>query len=429
MKIFNVLMIEILFFTTLFAEDLEFKINSIKTEKMPFVIGIVDKETDDILFVANRLKDDLEFSGQFLVDIKNFSQLKKKSDLADQIDEKTALGVFLTDNGDSVGFRLYDLFSFSMLDGKNYKKNDSGASWWAHNIADKIWPLLTGQDGFFSSKIAFCRTIWGGKRGSEKIIYIADYDGKDPKELVKNGSVNLAPRWNCGSQSPILFYSECAPANMRLIATNMRGKKKVVSNFEGLNMLPSCSPDGKKVVVCLSFSGSSQLYSYHFDAKRNKNVYVRLTNNDGNNVSPILLANGDVIFCSDFESKSPRIYQYSASNKSLEQITSSGYCAAPSYSEKANKLAYSRMEKGIMQIFIYDFKTKVHKQLTFDNAQKEEASWSPCGNYLLFSVESESNTRLAYLNLLTNQIKMVGGPKSNISYPSWSPIYSEFPAI
>ena len=139
-------------------------------------------------------------------------------------------------------------------------------------------------------------------------------------------------------------------------------------------MIPAFSRDGKKIVYCLSRGdGSCQLYYY------SKGIFKQITHNDGNNVSPSLSDDGQTVyFCSDFETGKPQIYAYDMAADRLERITDKqGYCAAPRYSGKANKLSYSRIVDGTMQIFVYDLATKTHTQLTFDQWHKGESSWSP----------------------------------------------------
>ena len=80
-----------------------------------------------------------------------------------------------------------------------------------------------------------------------------------------------------------------------------------------------------------------------------------------------------------------------------------------------------------MQLFLYDTITKKHTQITGDAGNKEEPSWSPCGNYLLFSREKNSKSRLAILNVLTNERRFITPPNQHVSYPAWSGRYERVP--
>src|SRR5690606_10449380 len=149
-----------------------------------------------------------------------------------------------------------------------------------------------------------------------------------------------------------------------------------------------------------------------------------------NNISPTISADGNTIyFCSDFQTGRPQIYVYHIKKKKLERLTTGGYCASPNYSDKRNAVDYAKMDGVAMQIFVYDLTQKIHTQITYDGGNKEECSWSPCGNYLLFSVENNDKSRIAMHNLLTQKRSYLTAQSTYCNYPAWSSYYTEFPAI
>ena len=334
--------------------------------------------------------------------------------------------LFLNQDSDTtIAWRLYGTQPVAMMKGKKYLKQGKELRGWAHGISDMIWPILTGQDGFFSTKIAYCKEEVLRNNRYGKHIYVADYDGANAKPLVTTLNMSVAPRWNRDSQMPLLFYSDVIPSNVRLMAVDMHKKKKIVSDFDGLNMLPSFSKDGKRVVYCASRGdGNCQIYYYE------KGTFKKLTHNEGNNISPTLSDDGDTIFfCSDFQTGRPQIYCYDMSSEQLEQLTDSGYCTSPAYCHQKKLLAYTKIVNGQNQLFLYDLTTKEHRQLTFDNANKEECCWSSCGTMLLFGARERDSSRLAVLDLLSNEQRFITSAGDKCSYPAWSMIYGEFPLI
>ncbi|MFS8506595.1 MAG: hypothetical protein LVQ75_00445 [Candidatus Babeliales bacterium] len=185
-------------------------------------------------------------------------------------------------------------------------------------------------------------------------------------------------------------------------------------------MLPAFSQETDDVVVCLSVEGSSQIYRYRYNAKRKRPEYVRLTFNEGNNLSPCIIKGGDIVFCSDFETNRPQIYRMDKQGKNITCLSQGGSCTCPAYSYAQHKIAYAKLVNGISQIMVHDLKSGSTKQITHDQAHKEEASWSPCGNYLVFSVSDKKTKRLAIESLLTNQRTFITGSEYRYSYPCWS---------
>jgi TolB protein len=405
--------------------------------KVPLAICIVDGSHKELSHVAERLQDDLMFSGQFDVTVKKVEMPLSKNRIKQLFSQGYPLAVFITDTKHSNAFewRIYDTTCAHMVKGKKYTKRGSDANGWAHNIADIIWPTLTGQSGFFSTKIAYCKKIDQEKGKSIKHVYVADYDGKHEQVVVNTPTVNVVPRWNHDINNPLVFYSEYTNANVRLMAVNMKKQRRIASNFDGINMLTSFSDDGKKVVYCASRGdGNCQLYYYQ------KNTFKRLHYTDsktqrsmqhGNNVSPTLTADGNTLFfCSDFLTGHPQIFKYDMTTDSVERITTGGgYCASPSYCAAKNCIAYIKRVAGVMQVYTYDIATKKHTQMTHDANNKDECSWSPCGNYILACVSDTDRSRLGVYNTLTTEWRYVTSSVAHCDYPAWSPIYSIYPTV
>ena len=393
--------------------------------KVPLVISVVEGSAQ-LTEVATMMQHDFSFSGQFDVSINKGKKKPTKKDIKKLFAEGFSLAVFLSEGKkNSIEWRVYDTLQGKMVKGKRYAKRGIVCGGWAHNIADVVWPILTNQHGFFSTKIAYCKEVKLKNGKSAKQVCMADYDGTNEQILVDLPTVNVAPRWNKDMDNPLLFYSEYTNENVRLVAVNMERKRKITSNFDGINMLPAFSRDGKKVVYCAS-RGDGHCQLYYCD----KSGFKKVTNNKGNNVSPSLSDDGSTIFfCSDYQTGRPQVYVYRLKTGNIECITNGGYCASPSYCEKRKQIAYAKIVQGTMQLFVYDERSKKHTQLTFDAGSKEECSWSPCGNYLTYSVEQGKTQRIAVLNLLTKQQRYITTANINCSYPAWSPIYAQFPVV
>jgi TolB protein len=398
-----------------------------KTRKMGITIAAIGNDTKHLRDLCDTIDNDLSFPGQFITNNVRLLKLNSKKEILLH-QAKGPLLLTVTDNAkdNCIEWRLYNTRSAKVVAGKKMVKKGKSAYGWGHALADRVLETLTQNEGFFSSKLVYCKEHEKEKNKTQ--ICISDFDGKHEKVIVDPKTLAIAPRWNGNIVSPMVLYSEYTASNMRLMSTDLKGKQQVATSFDGLNMLPAFSDDGKEVILCLSVEGSSQLYRYSYNKRKKRPEYIRLTHNTGSNLSPVVLSNGRIAFCSDFETKRPQIYVMDKKGNNLVRISQDGCCTSPSYSAAKNKIAYSKLIGGVSQILVYDLDTEQTEQVTKDLAHKEESSWSPCGNYLVFSVSDTKTKRLAVHNLLTNKRRFITGSAHRYSYPSWSPCYLLFPA-
>lgn len=395
-------------------------------EKTALLIGYVGNPQSRIAACVDALAHDLSFSQQFSISTQSLVAIPSKKQM-EAIAHDYVLALFLTDNkhNKAIEWRLYDMHQQAMIQGKRYKKQTAVETVWAHGIADMLWPILTGQDGIYSSRIAYCKEVDGSRKRPIRHIYVADYDGSNAQLLVATPTVKFAPRWNKDKDMPLLFYSECKRANTGLSFATMAGRRHVVTDADGINMLLSFAEAGDKAAYCASRGRASCQIYYCTDG-----VFKQITQNHGNNIAPTFDADGNTIyFCSDFKKGFPAIYSYDLSSSTINDLITDGYCVSPAYCAKVNKIAYAKMVERTLQLCIYDMNTKTNEQVTFDVGDKEECSWSPCGNYLLYSVRKGMQNRVAMFNLITKSQQWITPASENCSYPAWSSIYNQYPLV
>jgi len=409
-------------------EAVHVAVQAVQHEKVSILLGYVGQISDEFVELITTIASDFEMTEQCTITLKHFDSLQKKSEITDLYEKNYYLAIFIMQDKYGYSWRLYDTHTAKMIAGKKYQKKGDVIRGWAHNLADQIWPEFMGCGSCFSSKIAYCVQKWVKKNGKDKVykhIYIADANGKHVRPLVEIPTVCLAPRWGNLQDDPILFYSENTLSNVRLVMANMYGKRRTICSFDGLNMLPAFSQDHKNIVFCLSKDGSSQLYHSFLD-KDKKRLFNRMTQNNGNNLSPCYIDDRTIAFVSDYGLKRPGVHAIDMQTLEITPITTEGYCACPAYCKANNKLLYSKMMGRAMQIFIYDCATKEHTQLTTGSDSKEEGCWSPCGNFIIFAARSFGQSRIARYNLLTGRMQYLTPKSENCTYPSWSPNHTVF---
>jgi TolB protein len=409
------------------SSSLKVEVDAHATKKRKLLLVPLSLSDASSQEVCEALKRALEYTDQLESDIQHENVPYKKKQVLALKEKGYHFVTFLTEDKDDKVYewRLYDTNKAVMQAGFRIQKQGKIARGWGYSLADSIIPALTNNKPFACSKLTYCQT---GKNG-ETVVYVADFDGSNPQILTQSKRQIIAPRWNRDPENPVVLYSKYTPLNIQLISCGLDGSEVVASSFDGLNMLPTFSFDGKEVVLCLSRDGSSQLYHYGYHKQLKKVGYTRLTYNSGNNICPAFLPNGDIVFCSDFELGRPQLYHMNRKDDSIERLTEGGACTSPQYCDATKKLAYSKLEKGVMQLFLYDFGKKEEKQLTFDAGHKQECTWSACGNYLAYAAVEGKNQRIVSHSLLTGKKKFLTPEGKVCTYPSWSSLYSIFPVV
>lgn len=433
------------YFKYINCSDLIIKMQNDEAKKAPMKIffGILNDKDKKLVQIISSVQKMLNSTNQFDVVLDNFETPKTKSDINNLFDKGYSLAIFFNyDKENNIQWRLYDTADSIMLKGKNFTKNNvisesidnlnfdfsKNREKFLESIkkfASQIWYELTQHESSFASKIAYIKKIKNFEKNNNSIVCICDYDGKNVQVISEPGNF-IGLYWDLNEKNKRLFCSEFTRYNVRLISLGINKKKYPLFSFPGTCVGISLSKDNNEAVYCRS----GEIWHYCYDVNEKKGKHIRLINNDGKNFYPILLKNGDVIFCTDskklinncFLNKAvgPQIGIYKANEKSIELLTDGGYCISPSFSSLKNKLLYSKKINGIFQIFEYDLATKIHKQITNGKGNKIDASWSPCGNFIVFNYKLGKVSRIAIFNINLNKINFIT-PKNKICYsPAWS---------
>ncbi len=400
-----------------------------RREAMKLLIAVTPETDTQLYSIAQILAGNLERSGQFKVAIKGFSMPSTQSELHALFDKDYPLEIFLShsDEGRSISWRLYDVHDGQLIKGMKCHKRGQQMHGYADNLADELWPVLTKQASSFSSKIAYVKRKKTTSKRQRQVVCIAHTDGSNEREIIKTPGTYVSLYWHHDKKYPCIFCSEFTRYNVRLISANLTGKKKIVLNLKGTCVGISVAHDNARAVYCRS----GTIWHYAFDPAQKKGVHASLIKNEGKNVSPTLLDNGDIIFCSDAfslrknhpKATGPQICYYKASDKTITLLSRDGYCVGPSYSAHNKKVAYSKKIHGVMQLCVYDLKTKEHAQLTFDEGNKIDCCWSPCGNFLVFCYQSGEESRIAVMHVVMRKRSFLTPRGAYCTSPSWSPVF------
>ena len=152
--------------------------------------------------------------------------------------------ILVKDSKLKVEFRLWDLTASKEMIALAFTTTPSNWRRVAHIISDKIYERLTGENGYFDTRIIYVSEE-GPKDQRVKKLAIMDQDGANTKYLTLGNELVLTPRFNPTNQMvTYLSYFRNLPRVYLLDIET--GSQEVVGNFPGMTFAPRFSPDGKK---------------------------------------------------------------------------------------------------------------------------------------------------------------------------------------
>ncbi len=141
-------------------------------------------------------------------------------------------------------FRLWDVFGAEQMIGQQYFTGANNKRRLAHIIADAIYKELTGEEGYFDTRIVFVDES-GPKQKRVKRLAIMDQDGANLRYLSKGDDLVLTPRFSPTRQE--ITYMSFAGGNPKVYLRQIEtGQYDVVGNFPGMTFSPRFSPMARR---------------------------------------------------------------------------------------------------------------------------------------------------------------------------------------
>ena len=156
-----------------------------------------------------------------------------------------------------VEFRLWDVLAGKEMMALAFTTVPSNWRRVGHIITDKVYERLTGEKGYFDTRIIYISEE-GPKTNRVKKLAIMDQDGFNNKFLTLGNELVLTPRFSPTNQMvTYLSYFKNLPRVYLLdIETGMQ---EVVGDFPGMTFAPRFSPDGKKIIMSFAKDGNSDI--------------------------------------------------------------------------------------------------------------------------------------------------------------------------
>ena len=164
-----------------------------------------------------------------------------------------------------VEFRLWDVLAAKEMMALAFTTVPKNWRRVGHIISDKVYERLTGEKGYFDTRIIYVSEK-GPKTQRIKKLAIMDQDGFNTKYLTLGNELVLTPRFNPANQMvTYLSYFRNLPRVYLLDIET--GIQEVVGDFPGMTFAPRFSPDGKKIIMSFAKDGNSDIYTMDLESR------------------------------------------------------------------------------------------------------------------------------------------------------------------
>lgn len=331
------------------------------------------------------------------------------------------VGGSITDDGTGklrVEFRLFDVFAQKQLIGTAYTATSTNWRRIAHLIADDIYERITGEAGYFDTRIVYVAES-GPATQRVKRLAIMDYDGFGNRTLTDGRNLVLTPRFSPdGRRLTYMAYQGNGQPEVFLLDVDT-GRQQLLGNFPGMTFAPRFAPNGDTIIYSLSQNGNSDLYTRSVSGGTPR----RLTSDPNIDTSPSYSPNGSQIVFESDRSGTQQLYTMNADGSNQKRVTfGDGRYASPVWSPRGDLIAFTKLKKG--QFFVGVIKPDGSGERLITSAfHVEGPSWAPNGRYLTYFKEVKTgNGRAAQIytiDLTGFNEKLLSTP-TGASDPSWS---------
>ena len=332
--------------------------------------------------------------------------------------------VELIDEKVRVEFRLWDVLAGREMLALAFTTTPNNWRRIGHIISDKIYERLTGEKGYFDTRIIFVSEE-GPKTKRIKKLAIMDQDGFNTKYLTLGNELVLTPRFNPTNQMvTYLSYFKNLPRVYLLDIET--GIQEVVGDFPGMTFAPRFSPDGKKIIMSFAKDGNSDIYTMNLENR----IVERITNHPSIDTSPSYSPDGKFITFNSDRSGYQQIYVMKSDGSKVKRISfGNGLYGTPVWSPRGDLIAFTKLHKGKFYIGVMRVDGTGERLLT-ENYYQEAPSWSPNGRVLIFYRETKSNSDGEGFSAKLWSIDLTGYNERQVitetdaSDPSWSSLLS-----
>ena len=311
-----------------------------------------------------------------------------------------------SDAGDVTG-NLTDKFAKRVLFSRSY--NGASLRRQAHAFADDIVEAVTGKKGIGQTKIAFKSQPSGNGPGE---IYVADFDGHNAQRITTDNAIVAKPAWVPGRLA--VYYTSYARGNPDIFYHSLSsGQRRVVAGYSGLNTSASVSPDGSRIAMILSKTGSPNVWVCNADGTGLKQLTTGIEDS-----SPTWSPDGSWICFATKHNERRRLAKVPAGGGTVQYLSTTGAAnpTEPDWSPDGKWIAFTS-QMGDFSICVVPADGGLPPTLLVGG---QNPSWAPNSRTLVYNRSLGYRQVLSVLDVFTKQYKDCARATGSSSQPAWA---------
>lgn len=315
-------------------------------------------------------------------------------------------------------FRLFDVTTGEQVAGQQYVTEAANMRRVAHLLSDAVFSRLTGEKGFFDTRIVFVDES-GAKDKRRKRLAMMDQDGANVRYLTRGDELVVTPRFSPSSLD-VTYMAFSADGEPKVLLMNIENsQREVVGNFPGMTFSPRFSPDGQKIIMSLSQGSATNLYTMDLRTR----TTTRLTDTSAIDTAPSYSPDGARICFESDRGGSQQIYVMGAHGGEAKRISfGGGRYSTPVWSPKGDYIAFTKQNGGNFAIGVMKTDGSGERILT-EGFHNEGPTWAPNGLFLMFFRESggAGGPKIHMVDVFGRSEALVPTP-GYASDPAWGPL-------
>jgi len=282
-----------------------------------------------------------------------------------------------------------------------------------HRIADFIYEKLTGEPGFFATRLAFVR-----KDGGLHSLVVSDSDGQNTQVALRSREPIISLAWSPdGTRLAYVSFEERSGVNKPIVYVHSlaTGRRQIVASERGSNSSPAWSPDGKQLAVVLTRDGNSQIYLVNAEG----GGLQRITRSSGIDTEPAFTPDGKTIYFTSDRGGSAQVYRVPTTGGEAIRVTFNGpFNARPQISPDGKYLSYVVRRDKQFKIAVMDLASQ-QETIVSEGPKDDSPSFAPNSKWIIYSSRVQDRNVLSAVSLdgkLRTRLSAEGG---EVKGPAW----------